>query len=59
MALTRARVVAGDAGLAAEVAKAVREVLLRKRDAEKIAHDVRKMRALIAHEKKATGMFGT
>jgi [glutamine synthetase] adenylyltransferase / [glutamine synthetase]-adenylyl-L-tyrosine phosphorylase len=51
MALTRARVVAGDAGLAEEVAKAVREILLRKRDPERIAYEVRKMRALIAHEK--------
>jgi glutamate-ammonia-ligase adenylyltransferase len=51
MALTRARVVAGDASLAAEVWNAVREILLRKRDPQRIAHDVRKMRALIAHEK--------
>ena len=51
MALTRARVVAGNASLAADVAGAVREVLLRKRDANHIARDVRKMRALIAHEK--------
>ena len=51
MALTRAQVVAGDAGLAEEVAKAVREILLRKRDLERIAYEVRKMRALIAHEK--------
>ena len=51
MALTRARVVAGDASLAADVAGGVREVLLRKRDADLIARDVRKMRALIAHEK--------
>ncbi len=51
MALTRARVVAGDARLAAEVTRAVRDILVRKRDAEKIARDVRKMRALIAHEK--------
>jgi len=51
MALTRARVVAGDASLAAEVANAVREILLRKRDPEKIAREVRSMRALIASEK--------
>ncbi len=51
MALTRARVVAGDAGLAAEVAKTVREVLARKREAGKIARDVRSMRALVAAEK--------
>ena len=51
MALTRARVVAGDASLAAEVANTVREILLRKRDPEKIAREVRSMRALIASEK--------
>ena len=51
MALTRARVVAGDASLAADVAGGVRDVLLRKRDADPIAREVRSMRALIAHEK--------
>jgi [glutamine synthetase] adenylyltransferase / [glutamine synthetase]-adenylyl-L-tyrosine phosphorylase len=51
MALTRARVVAGDAGLGAEVAKAVCEILVRKRDPVRIAYEVRKMRALIAREK--------
>ena len=51
MALTRARVVAGDASLAADVASAVREVLLRERGPERIAREVRKMRALIAREK--------
>ena len=51
MALTRARVVAGDASLAAEVAETVRRTLTRKRDATKIARDARAMRALIASEK--------
>jgi glutamate-ammonia-ligase adenylyltransferase len=51
MALTRARAVAGDASLAAEVAKAIRDTLTRKRDPEKVAREVAKMRALIAHEK--------
>jgi len=51
MALTRARVVAGDASLAADVGRAVHEVLTRERDAERVAHEVRGMRALIAHEK--------
>ena len=51
MALTRARVVAGDSSLAAEVGKTVREILARKRDPTKVAHDVRSMRALIASEK--------
>ncbi len=51
MALTRARVVAGDASLATDISDAVREVLLCKRDADDIAREVLKMRALIAQEK--------
>jgi glutamate-ammonia-ligase adenylyltransferase len=51
MALTRARVVAGDPSLAADVAKAIRETLTRKRDPAAVAREVATMRALIAHEK--------
>ncbi len=51
MALTRARVVAGDASLGADIAQAVRRTLARKRDAGKVAREVRAMRALIASEK--------
>ncbi len=51
MALTRARVVAGDASLAADIAQAVRRTLARKRDPGKVAREVRAMRALIASEK--------
>jgi glutamate-ammonia-ligase adenylyltransferase len=51
MALTRARVVAGDKSLAAEVAGTVRDTLTRKRDATKIARDAGAMRKLIAAEK--------
>jgi glutamate-ammonia-ligase adenylyltransferase len=51
MALTRARVVAGEASLAAEIAETVRLTLTRKRDATNIARDARAMRALIASEK--------
>ena len=51
MALTRARVVAGDASLGAEVAEVVRETLTRKREAGKIARDAGAMRKLIASEK--------
>ena len=51
MALTRARVVAGDPSLAADIAEAVRGTLVRKRDPAKIAREVRSMRALIATEK--------
>src|SRR5271154_260794 len=51
MALTRARVVAGDPSLGAEVAETVRQTLTQERDAAKIAQEPRAMRALIAKEK--------
>ena len=51
MALTRARVVAGDPSLGAEVAETVRQTLTRKRDAAKVARDAGAMRKLIAAEK--------
>ncbi|MEI5664487.1 bifunctional [glutamine synthetase] adenylyltransferase/[glutamine synthetase]-adenylyl-L-tyrosine phosphorylase [Bosea sp. CCNWLW174] len=51
MALTRARVVAGDAGLRDKVEAAIREILLRKRQPAKVAAAVTEMRALIAKEK--------
>lgn len=51
MALTRARVIAGDPSLAAEVEEAIASVLRESRDREKLAADIRDMRALIAQEK--------
>jgi len=51
MALTRARVVAGDAELGAEVEEIVRQVLCKPRDAAKVAADAIDMRARIAKEK--------
>jgi glutamate-ammonia-ligase adenylyltransferase len=51
MALTRARVIAGDATLRADVAAAVHETLTRKRDAAVVARDASAMRKLIAAEK--------
>ena len=51
MALTRARVVAGDASLAADVTETIRRTLTRRRDAAQVARDARAMRALIAREK--------
>src|SRR5580698_6951806 len=51
MALTRARFVAGDASLGADLAKTVRQTLTRERDAVKIARETRSMRGLIAREK--------
>ncbi len=51
MALTRARVLAGDPSLGAEVAETVRQTLTGKRDAAKVARDAGAMRKLIAAEK--------
>jgi [glutamine synthetase] adenylyltransferase / [glutamine synthetase]-adenylyl-L-tyrosine phosphorylase len=53
MALTRARVIAGDDSLAREIGAAIRETLGAKRVPAKVAKDVREMRALIAREKGA------
>jgi glutamate-ammonia-ligase adenylyltransferase len=54
MALTRARFVAGDASLGAEVAETVRETLTRSRQAAMVARDASAMRKLIAAEKGDT-----
>jgi [glutamine synthetase] adenylyltransferase / [glutamine synthetase]-adenylyl-L-tyrosine phosphorylase len=51
MALTRARVVAGDESLGAEVERTVHETLTRKREAAIVARDAAAMRRLIATEK--------
>ena len=53
MALTRARVVAGDAGLAAKVQSSIRAVLERRRDPAKLVFDVSDMRERMAKEHKA------
>ncbi|EIM25457.1 bifunctional [glutamine synthetase] adenylyltransferase/[glutamine synthetase]-adenylyl-L-tyrosine phosphorylase [Microvirga lotononidis] len=51
MALTRARVLAGDDVFGAEVSDAVRNILTIERDPKKVFKDVRAMRELIAQEK--------
>ena len=51
MALTRARVIAGDAGLANEIAGVVSATLRARREPHKLAREVRQMRDLIAREK--------
>ncbi len=51
MALTRARVVAGDASLNGEITHSIATVLARSRDPQALAKSVRDMRALIAQEK--------
>ncbi|CAH1669698.1 MULTISPECIES: bifunctional [glutamine synthetase] adenylyltransferase/[glutamine synthetase]-adenylyl-L-tyrosine phosphorylase [unclassified Chelatococcus] len=55
MALTRARPIAGDPGLAEDAAAAMQSILRTKRDAAAVAHDVASMRHLIATEKGDTG----
>jgi glutamate-ammonia-ligase adenylyltransferase len=57
MALTRARVVAGDPGLAEAVAAAVRDVLRRPRTPASVLPAIRDMRALVAREKPAASRF--
>jgi glutamate-ammonia-ligase adenylyltransferase len=51
MALTRARVVAGDEALAGRVEQAIAAILTRRRDPAKVAAAVAEMRVLIAKEK--------
>ncbi len=51
MALTRARQIAGDDTLGADIAAATANVLHRRRDETALRKDVRDMRALIAQEK--------
>ncbi|MGN6550347.1 MAG: bifunctional [glutamine synthetase] adenylyltransferase/[glutamine synthetase]-adenylyl-L-tyrosine phosphorylase [Pararhizobium sp.] len=51
MALSRARVVAGDESLGAAAAAEIAEILRRPRDEAKVATDVREMRATIEEEK--------
>ncbi|MFQ5625386.1 MAG: bifunctional [glutamine synthetase] adenylyltransferase/[glutamine synthetase]-adenylyl-L-tyrosine phosphorylase, partial [Methyloligellaceae bacterium] len=51
LALTRARIVSGPEALRRKVEKAIRDVLSRKRDREKIAADVHDMRARIDKQK--------
>jgi glutamate-ammonia-ligase adenylyltransferase len=51
MALTRARVIAGDAGLAKEIDRSIDGVLREPRDRAALIKHVREMRALVAQEK--------
>ena len=57
MALTRARVVAGPSDFAAKAETAIRAALTRPRDAEKLAADVRDMRARLEREKPAKSLW--
>jgi glutamate-ammonia-ligase adenylyltransferase len=51
MVLTRARFVAGDGSLGADITRTARQTLTRERDPAAIARETRTMRALIAKEK--------
>jgi glutamate-ammonia-ligase adenylyltransferase len=51
MALTRARAIAGDEGLAREAREFIAGLLARPREKARLAKEVREMRALIAREK--------
>jgi glutamate-ammonia-ligase adenylyltransferase len=51
MALTRARVLAGDDAFGIEVSEAVRDILVNERSSKRVFKEVRAMRELIAQEK--------
>jgi len=53
MALTRARVIAAEDGLARRIETAIRDVLTRERDAAKLVADVADMRGRIAREHRS------
>jgi glutamate-ammonia-ligase adenylyltransferase len=55
MALTRARVVAGDAGLGAELDGEIRAIVARPRDPAEVRRAVREMRSLVEREKGHRG----
>ena len=57
LALTRARVMATDSGLDAEVEAAIQEILARPRDVPKTIEDVVSMRALMVRERKPRHPF--
>lgn len=55
MALTRARIVAGDASLAAEVGRSITEVVTRPRDPAALCAEAGAMRALVTKERGYAG----
>lgn len=57
MALTRARAVAGDEGLIAEVETVVADILSQSHDARKVFKDAAEMRQTIAQEKPASDLW--
>ncbi len=57
MALTRARVVCGDASLAADVSKVLEEIITRPRDHAALGKAAQEMRKLVADEKPDEGLM--
>jgi glutamate-ammonia-ligase adenylyltransferase len=57
MALSRARLICGDASLIDDVEHVIEEVLSTRRDLRKVAKDVAEMRALIEQEKPPANMW--
>ncbi|MFK0331706.1 bifunctional [glutamine synthetase] adenylyltransferase/[glutamine synthetase]-adenylyl-L-tyrosine phosphorylase [Rhizobium sp. NPDC090275] len=57
MALSRARLICGDASLIDDVERVIEEVLSTRRDLRKVAKDVAEMRALIEQEKPPANMW--
>lgn len=57
LALSRARVLAGDAGLAARLGGVIGSLLSERRDPRKIQREIAAMRALMAHEKPGADRF--
>ncbi len=57
MALTRARVIVGEPALRQRVADTIREVLIAKRDPDKLVADIASMRALMAREHAARSQW--
>ncbi len=57
MALTRARVVAGDRKLAKRAGQDIRAILTQRRDARKIIADIREMRAMVEEAKGGEGAW--
>ena len=55
MALTRARVIQGDPGLAARIEEVIRGILCRPRDPDRLVVDVAEMRARIARSRPPQG----
>ena len=57
MALTRARIIAGDGKLAKRAGGDIRAILTQRRDAKKIIADIREMRAMVEEAKGGEGAW--